>query len=170
MVSDRPIAPSAMIAPVKRPSARCCEHQRRLPRKASPTTGSSSRSFGRARRAGAALGQHIAAIGLGERCARVLLDHQHGDAARGEAAHQREQLADHLGRKTGGGLVEHHEARLGHQRPRDRQHLPLAAREHPGLLRPALGQHREHRERALRPLGSARRRRCRRRAAGSRRS
>src|SRR3954471_21869118 len=37
-------------------------------------------------------------------------------------------------------LVQDEEARLAHQRPRDRQHLLLASRERDRLLRPALAQ------------------------------
>ena len=40
-------------------------------------------------------------------------------------------------------LVEHQQARRGHQRPAQRQHLPLAARERVGTLRAAFGQARE---------------------------
>jgi hypothetical protein len=54
-------------------------------------------------------------------------------------------LADHRG-KPFGRLVEDEQARIGHQRPADGQHLLLAARERAGRIGRAARQPREQGE------------------------
>ena len=58
---------------------------------------------------------------------------------------------DHLGRKAERGFVEQQNLRICHQRPADREHLLLAARERPGGLAKALVQSRKQTEDAFAP-------------------
>ena len=56
-------------------------------------------------------------------------DDDHREARLGQILHDREHAADHLGVERGGRLVEEEDLRVHAERPRDRDALPLAARE-----------------------------------------
>src|SRR4051812_16521035 len=74
----------------------------------------------------------------------VLLDQQHRQGAALQLAQLvADALEDHR-REALGGLVHDEQRRSGHERPGDREHLLLAARELPRVVRPALVQAREH--------------------------
>src|SRR5436190_12232551 len=90
--------------------------------------------------------QQIGVVRDLEGLAGVLLHHQDAEAARVDLLDLLEQSPNDLGGEAEGGLVHQQEPRLRHQRPGDRQHLLLAARERPGHLRlslPQLGEERE---------------------------
>ena len=78
-----------------------------------------------------------------QRLARVLLDHQDGDAHGVDLAHQAENVAHHEGREAERGLVHQQQLRRRDERARDRHHLLLAAAERAGDLVVALPQARE---------------------------
>ncbi len=87
----------------------------------------------------APLDENDAAVGDGERGARVLLDQDDRDAARADLGEPREDALDQLGREARRRLVQHQHARRHDQRARDRRHLPLpageASRRQPALAR-----------------------------------
>ena len=88
--------------------------------------------------------QHIAVVRRLERHVGVLLDQQHGDVLLlVEAADDGEDLLDQDRRQPQRRLVEQHQLGPGHQRPPDRQHLLLAARQEACLRALALAQDRE---------------------------
>ena len=64
-----------------------------------------------------------------ERLARVLLDHQDGDAHAVDLAHEGEDVAHHEGREAERRLVHQQQPRRRDERARDRHHLLLAAAE-----------------------------------------
>ena len=66
----------------------------------------------------------------------LVRDDEHGHARAGEVAHDDEHLADELRVERRGDLVEEHDVRVHHQRPRDRDPLLLAAGE---LMRVLVG-------------------------------
>ena len=83
--------------------------------------------------------EHVAAVGHAQRHQRVLLDQQ-DRACPGSLISVTivEDLLDQDRRQAHRRLVEQQQPRPGHQRPADRQHLLLAARQRAGLLRRAL--------------------------------
>src|SRR5437899_2054569 len=97
------------------------------------------RSFG----ADAPPRQHVPPPAQAERLARILLDEQDAEPARIDLAHAIEHEALERGGQGGRGLVEEQQARLHHQRHRDREHLALAARQ---SARPRAPPSREDRE------------------------
>src|SRR5713226_2583098 len=90
--------------------------------------------------------QQIGVVRDLEGLAGILLHHQDAEATGVDRLDLLEQPLDELGGEAEGGLVHQQQPRLRHQRPSDRQHLLLAARERPGHLRPSLAQPREERE------------------------
>src|SRR5574343_1208883 len=83
---------------------------------------------------GAAL-QHVGAVGHGQGFFDVLLHHQHGGPAVGDAPGDGQQLVNHARGQAQRGLVEHQQSRRGHHGPGDRHHLLLAAAHGAGQLR-----------------------------------
>ena len=74
----------------------------------------------------------------------VLLDHEDGDlAALGEPDQDLLDLGDDYRREAFGRLVHDEQARIEQQRPRDRQHLLLAAGQFSAAMAPARGKLRE---------------------------
>ena len=74
------------------------------------------------------MGEHVAAVGDLEREVHVLLDEQHGAAALlRELPHDRQQPLDDHGRQPEAQLVEQQQLRAARERPRDGEHLLLAA-------------------------------------------
>src|ERR1041385_6953166 len=101
----------------------------------------------RAREHDAAGLEHVARVGSLQREVRVLLDDQDGQAlVLVQLADDPEQLRDQDGREPERGLVEQQEPRPVHERPREREHLLLAAAQRPGLLPPPLREPGEARE------------------------
>src|SRR5438128_920681 len=85
--------------------------------------------------------EHVGALRRVERDAGVLLDDEHGKAvAVVELADDPEDLAHDQGREPQRGLVEHQQSRTRHERPRERKHLLLTARERAGILAAALDE------------------------------
>src|SRR6266545_5953313 len=78
-----------------------------------------------------------------QRATRVLLDHQDRHAGRVDLANLLEDRLHRKGRQAGRGLVEQEQIRLGDERTRHREHLPLAAGQRPRPLAPALPEARE---------------------------
>ena len=62
-------------------------------------------------------------------CCMLWLIEEHGDAALGEGANEREHLQRLPDAERRGGLVEHHDVASPRDRPSDRDHLPLTAGE-----------------------------------------
>src|SRR5215831_6481998 len=92
---------------------------------------------------------HITAMGKPQRVMGVLLDKEHSHILSFvDFADDTEDLPDDQRRQTERRFVEQQEARPAHQRPRDRQHLLLAAREGAATLSPALMQDRKQAENA----------------------
>src|SRR5438046_1061615 len=92
----------------------------------------------------AAVFEHIAVVGCVQRHVGVLLDEQDRGAALSIDPHaDLEDFARQLGAQSEARLVEQHQLRRGHQRTRDREHLLLAARQQPGVLRGAFPEDRE---------------------------
>ena len=79
----------------------------------------------------------------------ALLDQHDREAAFLQLADGGHHFCDDLRREAFGGLVHQQDARIVHQRPADRQHLLLAAREIAGGLAVPFFQAREHREHRL---------------------
>src|SRR3984893_6398591 len=78
----------------------------------------------------AAVLHHVHVLGEAQRHVGVLLGEQHRDALLAvEAAHDLEDLLHQHGREPHRGLVEQHEARVGHEGPADREHLLLTPRD-----------------------------------------
>ena len=73
-------------------------------------------------------------IGDAEHDVCELLDHEDRDAGVGDVAHQAVELLDDEGGEAHRHLVEEQDGRLGHERPRHRQHSLLAARQRSGQL------------------------------------
>ena len=71
--------------------------------------------------------EQVGAVDQFEHLLHVLLDDQHGEALRPDAADQVEDLLHGERRETGRRLVHQQELGVGHQRPADRAHLLLAA-------------------------------------------
>src|SRR6185437_4513100 len=86
---------------------------------------------------------HIGAIGDGERESRILLREQNAPALIAQPGDEAENLGDQHRREAERRLVEHENARLGHQAAADRQHLLLAARKIGRRLVQAPQQHRK---------------------------
>ena len=61
--------------------------------------------------------------------AEVLVDHQHRDAGLLERLQAMPDLGAYQGRQAFGGLIQHQQPGIGHQRASDRQHLLFAARQ-----------------------------------------
>src|SRR5439155_5000193 len=80
--------------------------------------------------------QQIGVVRDLEGLAGILLHHQDADPARVDLVDLLEHPLHDLGGEAQGGLVHQQQRRLRHQRPGDRQHLLLAARERAGHLRP----------------------------------
>ncbi len=59
----------------------------------------------------------------------VLLDQQHGDPGGGNVMEGLEDAVHHQGGQPEGGLVDHHDLGIGHERAHQRQHLLLPAAE-----------------------------------------
>ena len=78
-----------------------------------------------------ALHHHAAAVGDGQRRAHVLLDEHQGDAERARIAQAGQDHLHQSRRQPRRRLVEQEHARRGEERPGQREHLPLAAREPP---------------------------------------
>src|SRR3989449_3100255 len=79
--------------------------------------------------------EHARPVGERERLADVLLHQQHRDAVRVDGPHRLEDPRDEHGRQAERRLVQHEHARARHERPADRAHLLLAARERARELR-----------------------------------
>ncbi len=93
--------------------------------------------------------EHVAAIG-GLQCRPcILLHQQHRDAGFPEGADDAENLAHDERGEAEARLVEQKDARTGHQRAAQRQHLALATGQRHGLLPGALGEPGEARIDAL---------------------
>mmetsp|Transcript_3835 Transcript_3835/g.9332 ORF Transcript_3835/g.9332 Transcript_3835/m.9332 type:complete len:237 (+) Transcript_3835:425-1135(+) len=90
------------------------------------------------------MAHHIAALGDLERDGELLLDQQHAQPPRLQCLQVFGHQLDDLGRQALGGLVDHDQVGVAHQRAAQRQHLLLATREHAGLGVLALLQAREH--------------------------
>jgi hypothetical protein len=104
------------------------------------------RQLRRWHRAGdAAVDHHEDGVRHLDRHAQVLLDEEHRDLAplRQVAEHLGDLPHDHGGQPLGG-LVHHQERGVEEQRPRDGQHLLLAAGQLGAPVGPPLGQPREH--------------------------
>ena len=79
-----------------------------------------------------AVRQHVAAVSDLERQVDVLLDQQHrGPVGRGELPHHGQQALDDHRREAEAELVEQQQPRAPAERPRDREHLLLAAGQQP---------------------------------------
>ena len=87
--------------------------------------------------------QHIGAVGHLQGGAGVLLYQQHRHAEIAQRSDHLQDLAHDQRRQAQRRLVEHQQARLGHEGAANRQHLPLAARERERHLRAALLQARK---------------------------
>ena len=87
---------------------------------------------------------------------RVLLDQQHPHAHLFDTAQSLEQLAADQRREAQRRLIEQQNRGVGHQRPPDRHHLPLAAAHGVGKLAHALGEAGEERHHSLVVLRCAR--------------
>ncbi len=82
-----------------------------------------------------------AVIGDRERTPRVLFHQDDGESVLpAQPDHQVHDLGHDPGRQAERGLVEQQHPRLRQQRPRDDQHLPLAAGQRGGQLAPAVGE------------------------------
>src|SRR5678816_1822493 len=92
-------------------------------------------------------------VGELDQALHVLVDHQDRLAARAQRGETVPDLLAHHRRQALGGLVEDQEARLGHERAADRQHLLLAARELVAHVRAPLVKTREQLEDAGDALG-----------------
>ena len=88
----------------------------------------------------AAVLQHIATVGHLQRLVGVLLDQEHRHALLADLADDVEDLRDHQRRQAQRGLIQQQQARTGHQRAADGQHLLLAAGHQAGALAGALLQ------------------------------
>src|SRR5215468_435385 len=100
--------------------------------------------------------EHIATVGDGERHGGVLLDEQNGHALTVDVEDRVEDLFHQNRCQPHARLVEQQEPRARHERPPDREHLLLAAREGPGDLGQTLGQPREQPEDPVEIAGDAR--------------
>ena len=87
----------------------------------------------------------------------VLLDQQHGGAVVAHLGDDVEHVVDDGRRQPERRLVEQHDARPRHQRPADRHHLLLAARQLAGRLAALVAQDREQAVDPLERLRPARR-------------
>ncbi len=103
--------------------------------------------------------QHIGAIGDAERLEHVLLDQQNGGAVVAHLGDDVEHVVDDGRRQPERRLVEQHDAWPRHQRPSDRHHLLLAARQLAGRLATLVAQDRKQ---VVDPLQRLRSRRARR--------
>ena len=82
-------------------------------------------------------------VGGFKRCAGVLLDQQDRDAKLAQSHHDTEDFTHNQRREAKAWLVEQQEARLGHQRAAERQHLTLAAGQRAGKLIASFGKTRK---------------------------
>src|SRR5437867_4838728 len=94
---------------------------------------------GSRQRDGAGL-EHVPSVGDGERHRGVLLDQENRHSLAVDVADRVEDLLDEDGSQPHARLVEQQEPWVRHERPPDREHLLLAAREGAGYLSQALGQ------------------------------
>src|SRR5205085_8242390 len=93
--------------------------------------------------------EHVAAMRDGKRHVRVLFDEENGRARLVDLGDRRKDRAHEKRREPERRLVHQQHARPAHQRASDREHLLLASGERAGLLRDALLEAREERERAV---------------------
>src|SRR6266540_4329374 len=82
--------------------------------------------------------EDVSSVGDLEGLPRVLLDQQDRDAGVPDLEDATEQFPHHLRCERRGGLVEEQDPRLRHERPPDREHLPLPAAQREGALLPPL--------------------------------
>ena len=85
----------------------------------------------------------IEAVGNGERAGDVLLDHDHRHAALAHLGNDLVEFVDDARRETEADLVAEQQARIGEQRPAERDHLLLSAREFARMAAAPLLEHRE---------------------------
>src|SRR5690349_16072290 len=87
---------------------------------------------------------HIPAISNQARFMEILLCHQHGQPELLlQVAHHGHGLMHEQGRESDRWLVDQQQARRGHDRARDREHLLLASAQAAGKLTAALAKHRK---------------------------
>src|SRR5712692_2328155 len=91
------------------------------------------------------LAHHVDAVGDAQRERHVLLDEQDAQALALETDEHAPDLADDNRGQALGGLGEQKEARVGHERAADGEHLLFASRQRAGPLRRALAETREQR-------------------------
>ena len=84
--------------------------------------------------------EHVSSLRRRQSHAGVLFDQHDRQAFAVEVPYQIEQLSYQNGAESERRLVEHHQLGPGQQRPADRQHLLLAARQHRGRHVAALGE------------------------------
>ena len=99
--------------------------------------------------------KHVAVMRGLQRHVRVLLDEQDRRAGRVDLADDLEDRLHDLRRQAQRRLVQQQQPRPGQQRPRNRQHLLLAAGERRGALTQPFAQPREQRQGPLAVLGDA---------------
>src|SRR4029434_8187051 len=88
----------------------------------------------------ASLAHHVQPVRNSQRDRELLLDRSEEHAARGDLQEQPAHLVHEQWCETLGRLVHHDEIGIAHQRPADRQHLLLAARENAARRVDALAQ------------------------------
>ena len=110
------------------------------PRYSSATFGSSSSSLAGALEAVLAEVEDVAAVRHRQRPARVLLDHHHRHAGLVDLADLVEDRSTKAGARPAEGSSSRSTCGIGHQRPRHRQHLALAAAHRPRRLAAPLAE------------------------------
>src|SRR6266542_1580293 len=156
---EKPRATTAYVLPIMSPLSTCW---RKRSMRASAAQVHSLDALARLERARGALAhqtpdlEQIGVVRNLEGLAGVLLHHQDAEAAPVDLLDLLEQPLHDLGGEAEGGLVPQQAPRLRHQRPRDRQHLLLAARERPRHLRPSLPEPGEERADLVEPVGKLR--------------
>src|SRR5919108_4168775 len=138
-ISVRPEATSARIMPFTRPLTICTRTwSTGIMRSDSEIlvddAGVGAQRRGRRVVADHALLHDVDAVGDAERERHVLLDEQDRDAVLVQHLNDVADLRDHARHQPLGRLVEQDDARLEHHRPRDGEHLLLAARERAARL------------------------------------
>src|ERR1700736_5841370 len=94
--------------------------------------------------------EQIEVIGERKRLLDVLLDQQYGGAARAFGGKQNVvDLADQVGSKPDGGLVDQQQRRIGHHLARHRKHPTLTARQRAGAVAALVAKRRKDRVDAL---------------------
>src|SRR3990170_633234 len=89
------------------------------------------------------LAHEVDAVGEGHRDLQVVLDEEDRHAGLVDLGQDVADLLDQERGEALGGLVDQQQAGVAHQRPRDREHLLLAAGQEPALLRGPLPHERE---------------------------